>query len=341
MHPSYDLSELRQYSDAVCEFFNKNARSSDEQVTQGLNKIFEGKDKDYIVVALNTPSSKRLLPIIHAAIPYPGSAADTAYQETMDDLTLTPKAFGHLKIIMNMGASPYTKMSGGRTALEQIEIWRGGGDEREEMNKFFKENSPDQNLVEKELANRPLTSAEIKEAFFEAVKENNVAKVQELVGRGVSVDEVGSRNKRAIHYAAENGHREMVNFLILSKADINVVDRDEGTPLHYVTRNNNITMAEQLLDAGAKIDAVSEYHTTALQMAAAKNHYNMVNFLMARGADTSIRNAIGTAHDYAVRNRCTESASLLSNSRVENSASITAKSVARLSSNYLGKDNQI
>ena len=54
--------------------------------------------------------------------------------------------------------------------------------------------------------------------------------------------------------AAQNGHLECVNALIIAGADVNHVDNDGDTPTILATRNGHHECLNVLITAGAHVD---------------------------------------------------------------------------------------
>jgi len=58
-----------------------------------------------------------------------------------------------------------------------------------------------------------------------------------------------------LHYAANNGHLSIVEYLANQKADIKEKDRDDWTPLHYAANNGHLSIVEYLVNQKADISA--------------------------------------------------------------------------------------
>ncbi|EAX91107.1 hypothetical protein TVAG_308670 [Trichomonas vaginalis G3] len=104
-----------------------------------------------------------------------------------------------------------------------------------------------------------------------------------------------------------------INFLSLGAAinsaniyHISNDDYDETTALHYAAINNNKELIEYLISKGAHI-----WRNTLL-LAAINNSYNAAEVLLEHGIDVNITNEYGkTALDYAIKNNCRETIELL------------------------------
>lgn len=99
--------------------------------------------------------------------------------------------------------------------------------------------------------------------------------------------------KTPLHFAAENGHDEIVEILIEAGADVDVFEwgflgRYRETPLHKAANEGHIACAQALLNAGADINLkdVGIFNETALSKALKNHRTSMAKFLKKRGATT-------------------------------------------------------
>lgn len=102
---------------------------------------------------------------------------------------------------------------------------------------------------------------------------------------------------------AEDGHLEMVEFLLANKATFNVRDDKGLTPLHMAADYDHVDVAKWLLDHGADVNARDKQGRTPLHLAAWDNvngSQDIVDLLLARNADVNARdNAGNTPLHYA------------------------------------------
>ena len=97
--------------------------------------------------------------------------------------------------------------------------------------------------------------------------------------------------------AALNGDLDFVNLLIAKDAEVN---KKGWAPLHYAATNGHDDVVKVLLDHSAYVDAGSPNGTTPLMMAARGGHVSTVKLLLDNGADLTVKNQIGmTALDFA------------------------------------------
>jgi len=110
--------------------------------------------------------------------------------------------------------------------------------------------------------------------------------------------------------AALIGDLVLSRLLIKKNADVN---KPGWAPLHYAATNGHIDVMNLLLDENAYIDAASPNGTTPLMMAAHYGTPSAVKLLLEAGADPMLKNDQGlSALDFANRASRTDSAHIIS-----------------------------
>jgi uncharacterized protein len=113
------------------------------------------------------------------------------------------------------------------------------------------------------------------------------------------LEKLDPAGENAMMLAALNGDTTFVNLLIAKDAEVN---KKGWTPLHYAATNGHDDVVKILLDHSAYIDAGSPNGTTPLMMAARGGHLSTCKLLLDEGADLRIKNQIGmTAADFAAK----------------------------------------
>ncbi|NKJ47120.1 hypothetical protein CIC12_10255 [Burkholderia sp. SG-MS1] len=103
--------------------------------------------------------------------------------------------------------------------------------------------------------------------------------------------------ENALMMAALVGDLDFVNLLVAKDAEVN---KKGWAPLHYAAANGHDDIVKVLLDHSAYVDAGSPNGTTPLMMAARGGHVSTVKLLLDNGADLTVKNQIGmTALDFA------------------------------------------
>ena len=109
--------------------------------------------------------------------------------------------------------------------------------------------------------------------------------------------------------AALSGQLTLSEKLVKKGADVN---KTGWTPLHYAASNGHVEVIKLLLENHAYIDAESPNGSTPLMMASMYGNQQSVKLLLDEGADPLLKNEIGlTALQFAQRAERRDSAELL------------------------------
>lgn len=87
--------------------------------------------------------------------------------------------------------------------------------------------------------------------------------------------------------AAQEGHLELVKFLLENKADVHAQTQTGDTALTYACENGHTDVSEVLLYFGAELEHLSEGGRTPLMKACRAGHICTVKFLIQKGADVN------------------------------------------------------
>ncbi|THD24012.1 Cortactin-binding protein 2 [Fasciola gigantica] len=93
----------------------------------------------------------------------------------------------------------------------------------------------------------------MEEALCKAAASGNLGLTARILHERVDQnckDEVG---RSPLHYAALNGHFEIIRLLLSNKATVDVADANHVTPLHLAARKDHLRCAQLLCLAGADI----------------------------------------------------------------------------------------
>ncbi|KAH8763942.1 hypothetical protein F5882DRAFT_453250, partial [Hyaloscypha sp. PMI_1271] len=97
----------------------------------------------------------------------------------------------------------------------------------------------------------------------------------------------------ALSWAAENGHKAVVELLLEKGAKIKAKDKHSQTALLRATEGGHEAVVELLLEKGAEIEAADKYGQTALLQAARNGHEAIVELLLEKGAEIEAKDDTG------------------------------------------------
>ncbi|CAO3623849.1 unnamed protein product [Cunninghamella blakesleeana] len=110
--------------------------------------------------------------------------------------------------------------------------------------------------VEEEETNNEYTEEEIQvgKELIKAVIDNDLEKAKSLINdKEADVCFNGTENGRTpLHYAAEHGYKEMVEYLLSERHPYNVVDKSEVTAGELALQNKHMDVYERLVDEGVR-----------------------------------------------------------------------------------------
>ena len=125
----------------------------------------------------------------------------------------------------------------------------------------------------------------------------------------INLNAFNALGESALMLAALKGQLDLAKKLVAKGADVN---KTGWTPLHYAASNGHVEVIKLLLENHAYIDAESPNGSTPLMMASMYGNAQSVKLLIDEGADPLLKNQIGlTALQFAQRADRPDSAELL------------------------------
>src|SRR5262245_61953992 len=130
-------------------------------------------------------------------------------------------------------------------------------------------------------------------ALHEAVRQNDLKKVEALIAGGADVKAATRYGVTPINLAALNGNASILRKLLEAGADPNSASPGGETALMTAARTGNVDAVQSLLDRRPNVNASDGAHgQTALMWAVAENHAPIVRLLAAHGADVNARTVV-------------------------------------------------
>lgn len=124
--------------------------------------------------------------------------------------------------------------------------------------------------------------------FNRTADEGHLEIVRFLVQQGVELDAPSKAGRTALHGATCYGRTQIIKFLIEAGANKEAIDEHGNTPLHLAASFGLEKVVEILLDAGVNINNVNIHNDTALHLALI--HKNAVYALLRAKARVDIIN---------------------------------------------------
>ena len=104
-----------------------------------------------------------------------------------------------------------------------------------------------------------------------------------------------------LHTAVDKEHTEVVELLIIKKANVNAKNSSNETPLHVAVECDKDEAIKALIKDGADINARTDFGSTPMLVAVQYNKTDALNILIEKGADLGAKDKEGkTALHFAV-----------------------------------------
>lgn len=110
--------------------------------------------------------------------------------------------------------------------------------------------------------------------------------VQNAIADGANINDNSELdNFTALHYAAQNGHSEIVDLLLMLGANVNATTSYGNTPLHQACIGDHVECVKLLLNAGARRDVINRDNYFPSDMTENKE---ILSLLIGKGCDQMI-----------------------------------------------------
>jgi len=136
-------------------------------------------------------------------------------------------------------------------------------------------------------AERPVYKNYNKSIHYAAI-EGHLEVVKYLLENGANINAIGNLDYQSIHCAALEGHLEVVKYLLENGADINAKNSDGYQPIHCAVFEGHLEVVKYLLENGADINAKDNVGKTPLYHAVYDCNMECIKYLILQGADVNI-----------------------------------------------------
>lgn len=131
--------------------------------------------------------------------------------------------------------------------------------------------------------------------FHNAVKSCDIEKIKTMLRESplININSLNKEGQAPLHVAVHEGHRELLQFLLLRGADVNVRDRTGKTPLYAGTYWDDITMVDLLIAKGADVNVRDENDSTPLHNSVKEGYREVARYLILKGAKVNSKDKQG------------------------------------------------
>ncbi|CAN0329152.1 unnamed protein product [Ectocarpus sp. 6 AP-2014] len=126
--------------------------------------------------------------------------------------------------------------------------------------------------------------------IHQAVAHNREDQIKQYVDAGGDLDRRDGNNLAPLHIAAAGGFCNVVEFLLMHKAGVDVTSKIGHSPLHLACRFGHLPVVLLLLAEGAELNARDADGNSPLHKAASNGKAQLCREMVKRGADIDGRN---------------------------------------------------
>ena len=101
------------------------------------------------------------------------------------------------------------------------------------------------------------------------------------------MDAVNDEGYSAMMMAAARGHSDIVEYLVVKGAHVNVMDSSQNSALSWAVYSKNADIVSFLLERGAAFDNFNEYGMSCVLLASALESVKSLKALLEKGADVN------------------------------------------------------
>lgn len=127
-------------------------------------------------------------------------------------------------------------------------------------------------------------------ALIYSAQEGKKDVVEFLIANGLNVSLKNENGNTPLHIAALNGQVDVVKFLVGKEANINEPNKLGITPLYQAVKNGYSIIAELLIINGAQLNTQNAKGSTLLHIATFNDNEEMVKLLISKGVNVNKKN---------------------------------------------------
>jgi len=128
----------------------------------------------------------------------------------------------------------------------------------------------------------------------EVIKLQDTTELKKLIDEGENVDKQQINDGcTGLHIAAQKGNLDLVQSLLLAKANTTIQDKWKRTPLHYASQNSKKEIAQVLLKEGCDPHVLDKNGMTVLIYAIQHGAYDIVDVLIKSNCNVQQKDGHG------------------------------------------------
>ena len=125
--------------------------------------------------------------------------------------------------------------------------------------------------------------------IHDAAAKGDLTLVKALVEESPELVNAGDQSgATSLHHAVAGGHKAVVEFLLVRKADVNAMKEDGVTPLHIAASFGRKEIAELLITNGADVNAEDYIGRTSLALSEERGQTAVAELLRSNGASADM-----------------------------------------------------
>ena len=119
--------------------------------------------------------------------------------------------------------------------------------------------------------------------LLERAESGDLERVKTLIQQGVHVNTKNRCNQTALYFACEEGHTDVIQYLLDSGADVSL----GANPLIAAVRNDDFECCKLLIQHHASVDCTNSEGESPMSVAVQEHNYSIILLLLQHGATPS------------------------------------------------------